>query len=552
LIVRDQTGKSVAEIESDKEGNLLTPPLADGLYDFEFIAPKGFSIGAKGVGRDDSLDSDADPKTGLIEGLSVSAENPPSNIGVGLVGAESASSAVKRSPMLLHWNSFLDQTNILSLTNKSAEARQANVRVLNSSGEVLDEVGVPLVSKAQKDLVLNELPGFKEDAVGYVRVEFQDDNDLDASLNRYKINEERSGLNFTMTERGRELVKGASFLTFNTFSPGRSAVARDTSSANWLSVSNPSPSEAMMFTRVLREVDGTEIDRKTFEVLPLGRIDIEAGHTSAGLDKVGTLALIPANAELPYHANIDRYGTSIDGAGKAVVDFATCSPARNGEGRKMVKQFSLNQDSDTWMTLSNTSSESAIFRASFEDIFGNVSETRVIEVVGGGQSNILVDEVMSNITASGMVELEPMGNVEGIMDITQYYYSRASGEILEAVDGCERLAEPGTNVASYNTFLGQENWLRLSTTDEALTDGEIMVYGSEGAMLARVPFWLGPDFKTDINLSLPPFNIPADSFGLLEITRGREFLQGSITADVLRVRKESDGSVESFVFTNVE
>jgi len=160
---------------------------------------------------------------------------------------------------------------------------------------------------------------------------------------------------------------------------------------------------------------------------------------------------------------------------------------------------------------------------------------------------------MEGNQVTGVVSVEPLEDSEGSFDVADYSYDTVSGEVLEATDGEGRLPEPGTTFASYNTFLGQENWLRLSTTDETVGDGMISVYDSSGALVSENLFWIGPDYQVDVNLSEAPFNVPGNTYGMIKITREPSTLTGTILADVIRLtRGEESGGIETMVSVDLE
>jgi len=148
--------------------------------------------------------------------------------------------------------------------------------------------------------------------------------------------------------------------------------------------------------------------------------------------------------------------------------------------------------------------------------------------------------------------IEPIDGACGIFDIINYAFNLETGEVSEAADGAERLPEPGVTYAAYNTFLNQENWLRLATTDQAVSDGRIMVYSAEGQLIAEAPFWIGPGYQTDVDLMAPPFNVPADSYGMIEIRRDASTLHGTLLADVIRIKRDGEGAIDTMVTLDME
>jgi len=549
--VLSSAGELVAEGVSNSEGVLTTSPVRSGIYTIEAVAPAGFSLTAQDVGSDDSIDSDVDPETGTVLNVVV-GEDGLSDFGVGLIGTENGSTAVKRSPLAFHWNSFLDQTNILSVFNKTEVEATAIVKVFASDSTLIAETPVVLGAKAQRDLILNDLDGFEKDRVGFAMIEFDEDNDLDASLTRYKANDPVGGFDFTVTERSKSLRSGNSSVSFNTFNPDQSETADQSGSMNWVSVSNPDPVNELQITRKLFGTDGTMLDSLDFTVPPLSRVDVEAGHESLGQNLAGAVSLIPASLTAQYHAIIDRYGVKIDDRGMEI-SFASSSPARACLKKQMSKQFSTLPGTDSWMALSNVGDNSAMFKVIVEDVYGAISEEMTVQLPANGQQHILLDQITEELQVTGMVIVVPMS--EGacaIFDVTNYAYNMESGEVSEVADGTERLPEPGVTFAAYNTFLGQENWLRLASTDETVGDGRAMVYNAEGVMVAEVPFWIGPDFQTDVNLMAPPYNLPADTYGMVEIRREVSTLQGTILADVTRVMRNEGGTIDTLTTLDLE
>ncbi len=81
-------GSVIATTATDANGNYLFSGLTPGDYQVQFFAPTGFGFTAANAGSDDSIDSDADPTTGLSQILSLAAgeNNPTVDAGLRAIG----------------------------------------------------------------------------------------------------------------------------------------------------------------------------------------------------------------------------------------------------------------------------------------------------------------------------------------------------------------------------------------------------------------------------------------------------------------------------------
>lgn len=98
----------------------------------------------------------------------------------------------------------------------------------------------------------------------------------------------------------------------------------------------------------------------------------------------------------------------------------------------------------------------------------------------------------------------------------------------------------GTVYSGYNTFWGQQNWLRLTTPEPHNLDAFVRVYDLQGKLVAEFPTWIGPGMAMTINLQAPPFNLPPDTYGLIEVEHHPD-TPGAIVAEIIKRRPDGFG-----------
>ena len=93
--------------------------------------------------------------------------------------------------------------------------------------------------------------------------------------------------------------------------------------------------------------------------------------------------------------------------------------------------------------------------------------------------------------------------------------------------------------SSYNTFLDQQNRLRISSQCETETlDVFIRAYDLNGNLLFEFAEWALPGTVTEHNLTEPPFNLPSNSYGLIEVAQNPT-TAGALVTEIIRVRDSS-------------
>src|SRR5690606_7541149 len=116
------------------------------------------------------------------------------------------------------------------------------------------------------------------------------------------------------------------------------------------------------------------------------------------------------------------------------------------------------------------------------EIINNLGETVASENVtisAKGQKHINASNLLAD-GQSGIVKVTPQSGIKFISRGMSYYISQDGGHVLSAATQIGRSAYPGVKYVSFNTFLGQQNWLKLfniapsttaSATFEVFTGG---------------------------------------------------------------------------------
>ena len=117
-----------------------------------------------------------------------------------------------------------------------------------------------------------------------------------------------------------------------------------------------------------------------------------------------------------------------------------------------------------------------------------------------------------------------------------YYISNS--ELSAATGTSSRFGSCGDLFAGYNTFLNQDNWLRLSSTKENISDVIVSIYTKDGDLITSFPQWLGFGMNLDININ--EF-VSANSYGLIEVEHFGDSTDG-IVSELITISE--DGSFD--------
>ena len=522
---------------TDENGMYFFPNLFPGLnYQVTVTPPTGFDFSPQGQGGDPALDSSVDPLTGstpiivLGEGennltfdagiipaevvdvvinifdaageliaseagwvhpgqaTELNLQSPPFNLTADQYGlveivrtSEPSLSALagtcfddsQDNPLVVPWNGFLEQFNILTVQNTCPSAEAVELTLFDADGIERSSQVMEFAGNSQLDVSLNALEGYQVDQVGTVTLSYENSGCISGNLARFKLDASGSGgYDFDLNLPLVNMSTGKTYTSYNTFQPSLNPADAANPVYNWLEVINLSGGD-LGFTKNIYDVAGALVESEEVVIPSQARRDLQAGHENPGPSNVGIVELIPTDPEASYFARVMRYGSNPAVSGG--FDFSSSSDAAVGETGCMYASVSSGADGENWLVVSNLGSEEASVNVQMAT--GGLSALNfpaVISIPAKGQAHINTN---GSLPAGGAgVATVCALNAQPLSVESNFYFRDAeAGNVSSAYT---RRSDGGvcgdTSVASYNTFLGQNNWLRLTGIGGREIVGEVV------------------------------------------------------------------------------
>lgn len=454
------------------------------------------------------------------------------------------------SPVYFAWNGFLNQINVLSLQNICSSPLDLTARLYNIDGIQTADASLTLSSKSQVDLMVEGLQGFGRDTYGVIEVEFDRDDCLRGSIYYYRTDtaslNEYTQIEFAMALSPQEPMMGPAYSIFDTTQASTNPQeALQYFVPNWVQVANLDD-VTRVFTRNIYLDDGRLIDSKTFWVNAHGRHDVQGGHERPGPGYVGLIEILPKEPETRYVAQVFRYSQdSFGGSLPSEYTYALASPAREARSACRWLGVSKAADGENWIVISNASDTDTDYILSLRNAEGDqLDPPSTFTLAAHAQEQLRLDTSFPS-GQNGSAEICPLQATALIADSTSYFRDAGTGSILGAYSLPDRLGSCGSHYVSFNSFLLQTNRLRLASLSGGSPRAEISVYDMNGQLLAASSIQSG-DSGNGIDLGQPPFSIPTDNLGLVQI----EQLESSspiLLTDLLRIREDAGGAVRDLI-----
>lgn len=444
-------------------------------------------------------------------------------------------------PFHFLWNGYLGMSNVLSLYNTASQPQTLTLYLLDHDGNERSQQTMRLEPDTEFDVLVNELSGFALDAVGSLRVEGPgqgieangmfyrftaqgSDNPTEAALRP----EER--LEFIRGTALKNSLSGECFALVNTVDPSKGS-SRLYLVPNWFALASLDEQASRRFTVQFYGPDGQLLDSEATTVPVLGRRDIEAGHARLGNGRVALLRVVPEEDSNQYTGELSRFGM-VDPAGNAF-SFAATSSCRGGSAEVQYVPISRGHSSESWVIVANVGESPArVLVQRFDNQGTALGEVSVL-IPEYGQVHILASEGLGE-GLSGVARLSPEPGSSIIAESNVYFYD-ASGLVSAAYASESRPVRARANYSSYNTFLGQFNWLRLFNTASGDAAVSIDTLGSQttGAEIT-LQTQAGIDYPIHHQSTAPA----ADTYGILRVITSPA---GTVFEELVRVQYEDNG-----------
>lgn len=451
-----------------------------------------------------------------------------------------------------YWNGYLSSTNILELQNTGYERLSADVTLFDPNGSILGDFLLSVPPYAQKDIIINDIPGFKTNAYGQLRVTFSHEN-FEGRIVVYRpsLEPRQDGFDFVYALPFSNVNTGVTYTHLNSYYPG---LAIGSEVKQWVSVMNTSTDNAN-YRIVSFSENGQVLDEKIVSVPGHGRRDID-GNIGVSQPRVGYCSIIPLTGGNSYQAMLVRYGlrrnSQLEAKGDVIqYDYALPFVARSGSGHPQYLPTAGNAGRTNWLELTNTLDQSLHVTAEIRDADGVVLATPQILLSARQQMHFHLNDYLTDGQDYGVVILRPDKPDSLIAASAFYFVDEVKGKVDTAylVQSDEPWGE--RFISSYNSFLQQNNWIELSNISSERQNITLTINGSS----------IFPDpFSDVITLSLPPFSsrvvglhpesttpVSKNQYGVVLFDFGNP---GSVTAGVLRHRIEAGDKDWRHDFTN--
>jgi len=417
--------------------------------------------------------------------------------------------------------------NILELINPSeTDGLTVNLSLYDISGTLKHFMAIPLTAKSQRDIIINELPGFTADSYGIIKLEYS--GSISGRTAYYR--QVNGAYEFAYSVALDRSVRGKANVGFNTFQPSIDPVDASHSVLNWLTIVNLSSSSKTFTINSYNQV-GTKVAERGIAIPAFGRTDIDGGHGLLGANFVGLHEIIPADLSSDYSAQLIRYGTN----GLGGYSFAFPLSAKPGNGEVQSVPISRQFGEDNWLELVNTTAETVNVTLQFawdEGIFS----IKDYSLAAHSQTHLPIDNTILYYAQRGFVRITPR-TPNSILAQSMSYYRTSSGGI-DAMFGISARELFGSSYSgSFNLFLGMQNWLSLTNASDAAISATVGSSSVSGNGSTSVSLAAGQTKKVPIHSTAALLATP-DTYGFIKVTPN---VSDALLTDIVRLKPLSDG-----------
>ncbi|MDD2943085.1 MAG: SBBP repeat-containing protein [bacterium] len=441
------------------------------------------------------------------------------------------------------WNGFLGMINVLEVMNLKPEPMTVTLTVYTIEGTAKAvTTSYTVAAHSQRDIIINDLPGFSIDTYGMVAVTGSHQH-FDGRVAVYFPETSEvtgaSGYGFAYTDPLKLANKGRSAVMFNSYHPGGNIVDANNMVYNWLTIANLDSSRARGFTVKRYNISGELVATERVVVPSMARRDIDGGHVSPGANNVGTNIIIPDNNNAAYLANLVRYA---EGSNFNSFDYAFTLPATTGATETLYAPISLNSRGENYVEVANMLDEEVNVTLRFVDSEGFVIAENTVAFPQYSQRHFPMNGILSE-AGNGYVSLTT--DKPGALLAQSLFYHRdysnrsiETGYALSAKIKASREA-----YTTYNFYLNMDNQLRITNLEEH----EVIVTYTNLADTSGIP-------SRGIEVVMPPLGTaimplytderghhPKDTYGLLALDATGD---DGFVADLIRYRREANNHFE--------
>jgi len=441
---------------------------------------------------------------------------------------------VANGPTYFLWNNNLDMMNVSEMVNGGGVFFDSVISVFSDTGNFEGEFAGWLQPDGANHAVIPQSSA----PYGIGRMDLVpagSANTFDGLLAQYRFAPDGNELEFAKFSPYIQATSGTKYVSYNTFQPSLNPAELGNEVTSWVEVANPDPAPKS-FTVNLYDTLGNLVSSQALSVPAMGRFDVQGGHITPGAANQGLVEVIPSDPNAPFITQVSRYGGDAPaGVAPASFSFASTSVGNDGFTSEIVAPVSSGGGAQNWVIVTNTASTATSVLVEFLDYSANIVQSSTVNIAGMAQATFNADSLFPG-GASGLVRITPQGTEPIIADST-FFFFKADGSISSAYI---THAEPNYSVpkhGTFNTFLGQQNWLKLyndSTSTQTVTiNVNQLGIANPAVPLGSTTVTLAPGQGIDAELEATlGFNIPDNTYGTVEV----DSTGNGIFAQILRLR----------------
>jgi len=542
------TNAFVSSVLTDVNGRYLFDVAPDFNFTIKLDNPADYAPGGaldglvitfQDAGADDLLDSDAMDMSGFAAVMGVSpliGSDLSFDLGFTDVPVSPIFPGVATGPTFFFWNTNLDIQNISSMLNGGGSFFDSVLTTFSNDGSFNAQTGTWLYPDGNSDVVLSGLPANSFGIGQMDLVPTTSASTYDGLIAQYRFAPDGNEIEFAKFSPYIQSTSGTKYLTYNTFQPSMSPAQAANQVTVWTQVANPDPILANSYTVNVYTTAGALASSQNITVPPLGRVDVESGHIAPGASNQGLVEVIPANPTAPFITQVSRYGADAPaGVAPPSFSFATANIGNSGFTSEIVAPVSSGGGAQNWAVVTNTAAVPTTAQVEFINYTGNVLQSSTVPLPANGQATFDAASLFPGGT-SGVVKVTPLG-AEPIIADSMFYFYKPDGTVSAAYIS---QAEPNyalPKYGSYNTFLGQQNWLKLFNDNSTPVNVTVSVNQigstSPAIPLGSTTITLAPQSGIDAELiGTLGLSIPVDTIGTVEVSSA----SSGVYAEILRLR----------------
>lgn len=436
------------------------------------------------------------------------------------------------SPTYTLWNGYLSMINILELVNSSTTSPiTIQLSLYSINGSLQHTQSINLDPSEQKDILVNQLPGFLSDSYGIIKLEYS--SPISGRMSFYRSS--GAQYEFAYSVPLDRTTKGKSILAYNTYQPSTNPIESAYQIFNWLSLVNLENSAKTFVVRTYSQA-GTRIASRVITIPAFGRTDVDGGHGLLGPNVVGIHQIRPEDANTAYIAQLIRYGSKSN-PGEAINSFTFAFPinSQSGNGRSQIVPISRQFSESNWLELINTRNITISVTVNFYLNLGFI-EQRIYNLAPFSQTHISIEEPILIRNERGYAEIIPDGS-HSILAQSMSYFKNDSGS-MEAMFGIPSKEAQGTAFnGSFNLYLLMKNWIALSNLTSSPISVTINTKSSAGSGTASVEIQAHRTVSIDVGASTQLL-ATQDNYGSVRIIPSQA---NALWTNLTRIKPEGTG-----------